>query len=156
MKPRLVKIGDLVADFLPKDDPANRIAKNWTLVGWQTEDGTLVESQVMSIDFAKNSQGIRTVYAIWLPGDQTRYHISHYTQNLDASGVGVVNEYTITNEGSIEKWGTTNAFVNGEDFALTLEGFTLDLTVDGTVASGNILADESLNIKLYYIFQERK
>ena len=70
------------------------------------------------------------------------YTIEHYKQNLDGTYP------TEASETENKTDGTTDTTVKATP--KTYEGFTFDETVEGTVKSGTITANENLVLKLYY------
>ena len=70
------------------------------------------------------------------------YTIEHYKQNLDGTYP------TEASETENKTDGTTDTTVTATP--KTYEGFTFDETVEGTVKSGTITANENLVLKLYY------
>ena len=79
--------------------------------------------------------------ATWSPASNTAYRVEHYLQNLAGSGF----DLNLTEN----NFGTTEATVLA--VVQTFTGFSHDANALSTVSSGQVEADGSLVLKLYYI-----
>lgn len=113
--------------------------QGYTFAGWTGTDLTNAEKDVT---VAQGSTGNRTYTATWTPSGNVTYKVEHYCENLDGTYPTDANE----NEEVIT--GTTGETVTAT--AKSYPGFTFDETVTGTVKSGEVLADGSLVLQLYY------
>ena len=113
--------------------------QGYTFAGWTGTDLTNAEKDVT---VTQGSTGNRTYTATWTPSGNVTYKVEHYCENLDGTYPTDANE----NEEVIT--GTTGETVTAT--AKSYPGFTFDETVTGTVKSGEVLADGSLVLQLYY------
>ena len=90
--------------------------------------------------------GDRTYYAKWIAATNTSYTVEHYKQNLET------NTYDKVESDTENLTGTTGATVNAT--AKTYEGYTQNLTHGDRIVTGEIKADGSLVLKLYYDVNE--
>jgi len=81
-----------------------------------------------------------TLTAVWAPATDTLYKVEHYLQTLQGSGY----ELDLTEN----KTGTTEATAQSLPQAFT--GFTYDVGALNAVPSGQVLANGSLVLRLYY------
>lgn len=81
-----------------------------------------------------------TFTAKWTAKGDTSYLVEHYTEDLTGGGYTLAETQDLT--------GATASTVQAAP--MELPGFTCDNSIDGTVASGEIAADGSLVLKLYY------
>lgn len=111
----------------------------YVFIGWYRESGLI--NQVSSSYLFENNQNI-ILYAKWVPSTSTaNYTVKHYKEELDGSyteeiAARDVITYTI---------GETVTAI-----AKTFTGFAFDNSVPGTVLSGVVLSDGSLELKVYY------
>ena len=104
-------------------------APGYTFSGWSKENFTMpAEAVEITGSFTTNTD--------------TAYKVEHYKQNLDGTYP------TEASETENKTDGTTDTTVTATP--KTYEGFTFDETVEGTVKSGTITANENLVLKLYY------
>jgi uncharacterized repeat protein (TIGR02543 family) len=108
----------------------------YTLAGWFTETG-LINEWVFESDMV---MATTILYAKWDANTDTAYTVEHYQQNIDD------DDYTKFE--TTEHAGTTDTMAVAQ--AKIYTGFTENTTYEGRVASGNIAADGSLVLKLYY------
>ena len=94
-----------------------------------------------------------TVYVIWSAGTST-YQTEYYLQLIDGTFVkdtGFSEEgITITPHSSTAPISETTDKTATIDQSVKYEGFTLDLSVQGTLTSGVVTGDNGLVLKLYY------
>ena len=86
------------------------------------------------------SSGTVTLYAQWEAGDATAYKIVYYGENLDGTGYEEIK--------TENHMGVTNTTISAT--VINIPGFTYDAANTGNVLSGEIAADGSLVLKLYY------
>lgn len=111
----------------------------YTFNGWNTaEDG---KGNAYAAGSSLILTGDVTLYAQWTPKDGTLYTVEHYQQNLDGS-------YPTSPIATNTYYGTTGTEVEAEP--KNYEGFTYDSTAEGTIASGTILGDGTLVLRLFY------
>ncbi|MDO4198368.1 MAG: Ig-like domain-containing protein, partial [Erysipelotrichaceae bacterium] len=121
------------SDTITLADPSKT---GYTFAGWYSD----AEFNTQSNSIPKGSIGNKTFYAKWTPNSDTVYKTYHYTEELD----GTWNLHnTVTSKGTTGEHVTASPLTG-------LTGFTNDLTVTGTVKEGDIAADGSLVLKLYY------
>ena len=112
----------------------------WSFAGWATStSGAVVYANSASVTNLATS-GTYKLYAKWTPNTNTAYKVEHYQQ--DVSGTG----YTLKDTDNLT--GTTDAPVTAT--AKSYAGFTENTTHASRLASGNILPNGSLVLKLYY------
>ncbi|HRU49345.1 MAG TPA: InlB B-repeat-containing protein, partial [Bacilli bacterium] len=112
--------------------PADPTKQGYKFAGW-----FLDLSAVEPYDFDAGVYGPITLYAKWTEGTSS-YKVEHYLQDLEGN-------YTILHD-TEELEGTTNSLA--EAVGLTLTGFEYNSEL--STASGIIVADGSLVLKLYY------
>lgn len=112
----------------------------YDFAGWYT-DAACAEENLFSTETAPAMPDRDlTLYAKWTPKSGTAYKVEHYRQ--DATGDG----YTLFE--TEDKTGTTGASVTAT--AKSYEHFSLNDSAVGAVPTGEIAADGSLVLKLYY------
>ena len=99
----------------------------YDFIGWANEPAVMPANDV-------------TATGYFVARTDTAYQVQHYKQNLEDDGFTLAETEELT--GKTDTIATANP--------KTYTGFTLDRTVEGTVASGNIAGDGSLVLKLYY------
>ena len=99
----------------------------YDFIGWANEPAVMPANDV-------------TATGYFVARTDTTYQVQHYKQNLEDDGFTLAETEELT--GKTDTIATANP--------KTYTGFTLDRTVEGTVASGNIAGDGSLVLKLYY------
>ncbi|MCB5259007.1 MAG: InlB B-repeat-containing protein, partial [Candidatus Cloacimonetes bacterium] len=109
----------------------------YSFIGWFTDEtgGTEVEADTTVAETSNHS-----LYARWLPNEDTAYKIEHYQQGVDGDGYALRD--------TEEKTGPTGKNVEAQ--AKDYPGFTENTNHESRVASGDIAADGSLVLKLYY------
>ena len=114
--------------------------EGYTFAGWSlTADGTVrYADQAQVINLA--ASGTVTLYAQWEAGTATAYQVVYYGENLDGNGYEAIKTENRT--------GVTGA--NAAATAIEIPGFTYDAANSENVLSGEIAADGSLVLKLYY------
>lgn len=115
--------------------PADPVREGYTFKGWNTKangTGTAFGAKTIVTDDV-------TVYAQWKANTDTPYKVEHYQEKLDGT-------YELKETENLP--GTTDTTATAVPKSYT--GFTVDKTVEGTVASGNIAGNGSLVLKLYY------
>ena len=122
-----------VGSALPTADAPTATRDGYTFTFWSREGqiGTDVTGQTVN--------GWTNLVANWEARTDTPYTVEHYLENLDGS-------YALDTTEPLK--GTTDTTVTAA--AKSYDNFTYDSTVPGTVASGNIAADGSLVLKLFY------
>ena len=122
-----------VGSTLPTADAPTATRDGYTFTFWSREGqiGTDVTGQTVN--------GWTNLVANWEARTDTPYTVEHYLENLDGS-------YALDTTEPLK--GTTDTTVTAA--AKSYDNFTYDSTVPGTVASGNIAADGSLVLKLFY------
>ena len=122
-----------VGSALPTADAptATRDGYTFTFRSREGQIGTDVTGQTVN--------GWTNLVANWEARTDTPYTVEHYLENLDGS-------YALDTTEPLK--GTTDTTVTAA--AKSYDNFTYDSTVPGTVASGNIAADGSLVLKLFY------
>ena len=83
------------------------------------------------------------ITASWTPNSNTAYKVEYYLQNLED------NNYSLSNEYSFDDRGTTNTIATITP--LEIEHYTFDEKHTGNVLSGNITAEGTLVLKVYYL-----
>ena len=99
----------------------------YDFIGWANEPAAMPANDV-------------TATGYFVARTDTAYQVQHYKQNLEDDGFTLAETEELT--GKTDTIATANP--------KTYTGFTLDRTVEGTAASGNIAGDGSLVLKLYY------
>lgn len=122
-----------VGSTLPTADAPTATRDGYTFTFWSREGqiGTDVTGQTVN--------GWTNLVANWEARTDTPYTVEHYLENLDGN-------YALDTTEHLK--GTTDTTVTAA--AKSYDNFTYDSTVPGTVASGNIAADGSLVLKLFY------
>lgn len=122
-----------VGSTLPTADAPTATRDGYTFTFWSREGqiGTDVTGQTVN--------GWTNLVANWEARTDTPYTVEHYLENLDGS-------YALDTTEPLK--GTTDTTVTAA--AKSYDNFTYDSTVPDTVASGNIAADGSLVLKLFY------
>lgn len=114
--------------------------EGYTFAGWSlTADGEVKYADQARVTNLASS-GTVTLYAQWEAGTATAYKILYYGEKLDGTGYEVIKTENRT--------GVTGS--NAAATAIEIAGFTYDATNGGNVLSGQIAADGSLVLKLYY------
>ena len=110
----------------------------YTFVGWASDGADLIitDGKIMMPDRDV------TLHGFFLENGDTKYKVEHY---LESNTDGV---YEATPVETTEHTGKTNALVVGEP--LSFEGYTYNASASASTAQGNIAADGSLTLKLYY------
>lgn len=122
-----------VGSTLPTADAPTATRDGYTFTFWSREGqiGTDVTGQTVN--------GWTNLVANWEARTDTPYTVEHYLENLDGN-------YALDTTEPLK--GTTDTTVTAA--AKSYDNFTYDSTVPDTVASGNIAADGSLVLKLFY------
>ncbi len=81
-----------------------------------------------------------TITGSFTANTNTTYKVEHYLEDLNGSTYTLTKTDNLTGETDSEATATANDY----------EGFTFDDSIDGTKLSGNISADGSLVLKVYY------
>ena len=112
--------------------------EGYTFVGWSSDGADVI------ITDGKITMPDRdvTLHGFFLENGDTKYTVEHYLES------GTDGVYETAPAKTTEHEGKTNAPVVGEP--LSFEGYTYNATQSAATASGNILADGSLTLKLYY------
>lgn len=105
--------------------------------GWFVDDRTFAQQY----DFSTPMTQDLTIYARWIPSDQTIYKVNHYKQNPNTT-------YPDTPSVQEVLTGTTDAIATATP--QTFVGWTHDATSPNSVISGSIAPDSSLVLSLYY------
>ena len=132
----LVRMLALAADA-PVEVPDSPVKTGYTFGGWYTEPngGALFEFPATMPDYQDNGAGKGvTVYAHWIPRDDTKYTVEHYQQKLNGTYALYETEY-------LE--GTTDALTNAA--AQSYTGFQ-----NKNYSQKAIAPDGSTVIKIYY------
>ncbi len=111
----------------------------YTFSGWFLNENLTGDKQASFAMPAKNV----TLYGTYTANKNTAYKVEHYTQNLP----GATEAYSLFK--TDELTGTTDSEVTATPYSI--EGFTLDKTVPGTVEKDNVAGDGSTVLKLYYV-----
>ena len=122
-----------VGSTLPTADAPTATRDGYTFTFWSREGqiGTDVTGQTVN--------GWTNLVANWEARTDTPYTVEHYLENFDGN-------YALDTTEHLK--GTTDTTVTAA--AKSYDNFTYDSTVPDTVASGNIAADGSLVLKLFY------
>lgn len=117
--------------------------EGFEFAGWAiTPEGEVVYTDKQAVkNLTAEKDGKIYLYAVWNEIGDASYTIEHYKQNKD----GTWPETASDKETKSAKPGTT---VNGE--AKAYNGYVFDSTAEGTAISGEVKADGSLVLKLYY------
>ncbi len=114
----------------------------YAFAGWKVNNTSEVITEIET-----GRMGELNLIATWTPNENTPYAIEYYC--MDFNG-----EYAATKSGILEVTGTTDTTVvlTAEIMAdlLTLTGFTFDVDNSSAVLAGQIAADGSLVLKVYY------
>ncbi len=111
----------------------------YTLEGWYSDSE--FKNRVGSAGAAYTPTADITLYAKKASNADTKYTVEHYLENADGT-------YSSTASYKDTLYGTTDSTVTAT--ANTYTGYTYDSTITGTVASGKVVANGSLVLKLYY------
>ena len=114
--------------------PAAPTRPGYDFKGWKIGNAVLTAGAAYTVD-----EDDMVFTAQWEARTDTPYTVEHYLENLDGS-------YALDTTEPLK--GTTDTTVTAA--AKSYDNFTYDSTVPGTVASGNIAADGSLVLKLFY------
>lgn len=106
--------------------------------GWFTDAGCTSGNEITEI--VSGSTGDVEVWAKWTAMGDTAYKVEHYQQDITGEGYTLAETENLT--------GTTDAEVSAA--AKNYPGFTENTAYADRAASGNIAADGSLVLKLYY------
>lgn len=107
---------------------------------WTEKDGHGVKYYNADGTVTRNYDGSDSmIYALWIPGNDTAYTVCHFKEDSN-------NRYVLADTENLK--GTTGAVVYAS--AKTYTGFSYDSEIKTTVANGNIAADGSLVLKLFY------
>ena len=117
----------------------------YTLDGWNTQ----ANGQGTAFDFGAsarvNNVESNDLYAVWTPNADTAYYVEFYYQTDDQSG------YELKRTDSRAGTTDTTASVTDDDKADKENGkYVFEADNTGNVLSGNIAADGSLVLKLYF------
>lgn len=125
---------------------ADLAVQGYHFVGWwEYEAGYPSAVKSSDTSFVMPARNL-TLKGYFIAGDNTKYTVEHYFQTVDGS------EYVLDNTYTQEKYGKTGASVTAEPLsAADLGGkFTYNDAKSGATKAGDILADGSLVLKLYY------
>ena len=114
--------------------PAAPTRPGYDFKGWKIGNAVLTAGAAYTVD-----EDNMVFTAQWEARTDTPYTVEHYLENLDGS-------YALDTTEPLK--GTTDTTVTAA--AKSYDNFTYDSTVPDTVASGNIAADGSLVLKLFY------
>ena len=114
--------------------PAAPTRPGYDFKGWKIGNAVLTAGAAYTVD-----EDDMVFTAQWEARTDTPYTVEHYLENLDGS-------YALDTTEHLK--GTTDTTVTAA--AKSYDNFTYDSTVPDTVASGNIAADGSLVLKLFY------
>ena len=114
--------------------PAAPTRPGYDFKGWKIGNAVLTAGAAYTVD-----EDDMVFTAQWEARTDTPYTVEHYLENLNGS-------YALDTTEPLK--GTTDTTVTAA--AKSYDNFTYDSTVPGTVASGNIAADGSLVLKLFY------
>lgn len=117
----------------------NLTRDGYTYDGWNTD--VTGEGVTYSVGGTFTSTSDVTLYAKWVPRNDIPYKVEHYKQND-----GDYANYTLVD--TDDKTGTTDTLATAQE--KTYEGYSPNLTHPSSKPSGNIDADGSLVLKLYY------
>lgn len=113
----------------------NPTKEGYVFDGWYTVART--STQITSI--SDTNIGDVTLYARWTPSTNVTYRVEHYKEQKNGS-------YELADTDTLK--GTTGSIVTAN--AKTYEGYKLDKEVQETIESGEVAADGTLVLKLYY------
>lgn len=128
---------DAMVAVLPNS--GNLTRNGYTYNGWNT-DATGAGTNYDGGDMFRSTSDV-TLYAKWVPRNDIPYKVEHYKQND-----GDYANYTLVD--TDDKTGTTDTIATAQQ--KTYEGYSPNLTHPSSKPSGNIDADGSLVLKLYY------
>ena len=111
----------------------------YTFAGWKSSEGGTVYKTGGDMQFTMPNKDV-TLTAQWTPNDGTQYKVEHYQQNLKDDSYTLADEEKTT--------GTTGATVTAD--VKSYPGFTYDADNTENVVSGEVTADGTLVLKLYY------
>ena len=111
----------------------------YTFAGWKSSEGGTVYKTGGDMQFTMPNKDV-TLTAQWTPNDGTQYKVEHYQQNLEDDSYTLADEEKTT--------GTTGATVTAD--VKSYPGFTYDADNTENVVSGEVTADGTLVLKLYY------
>ena len=114
--------------------PAAPTRPGYDFKGWKIGNAVLTAGAAYTVD-----EDDMVFTAQWEARTDTPYTVEHYLENLDGN-------YALDTTEPLK--GTTDTTVTAA--AKSYDNFTYDSTVPDTVASGNIAADGSLVLKLFY------
>lgn len=114
--------------------PAAPTRPGYDFKGWKIGNAVLTAGAAYTVD-----EDDMVFTAQWEARTDTPYTVEHYLENLDG-------RYALDTTEPLK--GTTDTTVTAA--AKSYDNFTYDSTVPDTVASGNIAADGSLVLKLFY------
>ena len=114
--------------------PAAPTRPGYDFKGWKIGNAVLTAGAAYTVD-----EDDMVFTAQWEARTDTPYTVEHYLENLDGN-------YALDTTEHLK--GTTDTTVTAA--AKSYDNFTYDSTVPDTVASGNIAADGSLVLKLFY------
>lgn len=114
--------------------PAAPTRPGYDFKGWKIGNAVLTAGAAYTVD-----EDDMVFTAQWEARTDTPYTVEHYLENFDGS-------YALDTTEPLK--GTTDTTVTAA--AKSYDNFTYDSTVPDTVASGNIAADGSLVLKLFY------
>ena len=120
----------------------------YTFKGWSLlENGEVVDGNTIDLSKIQSIQEgaqILNLYAQWTPAEGTAYKVEHYKVNAEGTSATLFDTENLT--------GTTEQSVSATP--QTINGYTYKADFDQngmkTVASGTIVGDGSLVLKLYY------
>ncbi|MCI6379418.1 MAG: InlB B-repeat-containing protein [Erysipelotrichaceae bacterium] len=120
----------------------------YTFKGWSLlENGEVIDGNTIDLSKIQSIQEgaqILNLYAQWTPAEGTAYKVEHYKVNAEGTSATLFDTENLT--------GTTEQSVSATP--QTINGYTYKADFDQngmkTVASGTIVGDGSLVLKLYY------
>ncbi len=114
---------------------------NFVFGGWYTDAAFTEENKIAAI--STEQTGEFHVYAKWIdPGQAASYSTEYYLQNLELDGYDLIQEERLTGNGTIGE----HVSAPGKNF----KGFTKNPEAEGFRESGEVAADGSLVLKVYY------
>ena len=134
------KVGETIASAIDSSYINSRI-NGWSVDCYYKDAQKTIEldDELMTVEFANE-----TIYISFVAGDNISYTTQYYIQNLEGTGFDLY----LT---PIVSYDNAGKIVEAEE--INIDGFLVDKTVSGTIASGRIKGDGSLVLKLYYIRQ---
>ncbi|MBQ9814660.1 MAG: InlB B-repeat-containing protein, partial [Lachnospiraceae bacterium] len=122
-----------VANGQKATKPAEPEKAGYTFVGWYAEgdDDAFNFNIPITADIKLTAR--------WTANTDTVYTVTHYFEEFDGTFEELESE---------RLHGVTDTYATAE--AITIEGFTFDPTVEGTLLNGQITGDGQLVLKLYY------